>query len=232
MCASTGQAPHNEAPPHLRRGPQPRRRAARSWTPPRSSPASPTGRSRSCRRCAAGPSSTCSSRTRPAPGSPSRRRPIACRPTSSTSRPRAPRVPRARAQGHRTDPGGDGRRRRRHPPPRLRRPPPAGHLRLDPRHRRQRRRRRPRTHPGAARRLHPAPPARRRRRLGRTSQAGITIVGDILHSRVARSNVLLLTPWAPRSPWSPRRPCCPSASRPGPARSRTTSTPCCRSPTR
>ena len=40
------------------------------------------------------------------------------------------------------------------------------------------------------------------------------------------------TPSAPRSPWSPRPPWCRSASRAGPARSRTTSTRCCRSPTR
>ena len=43
------------------------------------------------------------------------------------------------AQGHRADPGGDGRGRRRHPARRLRRPVPAGHLRLDRRRRRQRR---------------------------------------------------------------------------------------------
>jgi aspartate carbamoyltransferase catalytic subunit len=40
--------------------------------------------------------------------------------------------------------------------------------------------------PGAARRFHDAPPPRRPR--GRR----ITIVGDVLHSRVARSNALLL----------------------------------------
>ena len=61
--------------------------------------------------------------------------------------------------------------------------------------RRQRRRRHPRApHPGPARRLHHAPPpGRPGRRLGQ-DLAGrrITIVGDVLHSRVARSNVDLL----------------------------------------
>ena len=62
------------------------------------------------------------------------------------------------------------------------------------RRRRQRRRRHPRApHPGAARRLHHAPPAaRRRRRRPDLDGCGSTIVGDVLHSRVARSNVLLL----------------------------------------
>ena len=46
--------------------PRHRRGAAPGW---------PTGRSRSCRPCAAAPWSTCSSRTPPAPGSPSRRPP-------------------------------------------------------------------------------------------------------------------------------------------------------------
>ena len=99
-------------------------------------------------------------------------------------------------QGHRADPGGDGRRRRRHPARRLRRPVPARHLRLDRRRRRQRRRRHPRApHPGAARRLHHAPPPGRRATpgIGRDLDGRrITIVGDVLHSRVARSNVLLL----------------------------------------
>ena len=40
-------------------------------------------------------------------------RPSGCPRTSSTSPPRAPACPRASAQGHRADPGGDGRRRRR-----------------------------------------------------------------------------------------------------------------------
>ena len=57
--------------------------------------------------------------------------------------------------------------------------------------RRQRRRRHPRApDPGAARRVHDAPPPRRRHR--RPRRARVTIVGDVLHSRVARSNVLLL----------------------------------------
>ena len=89
---------HDEAPPALRRRPRPAttpllildtaEEMARRW---------PTGRSRSCRRCAAAPSSTSSSRTPPAPASPSRPPPSGCRPTSSTSPPRAPASPRARA---------------------------------------------------------------------------------------------------------------------------------------
>ena len=69
----------------------------------------------------------------------------------------------------------------------------------------------------------------RRRLVGKDDGIGrdlagkrITIVGDVLHSRVARSNVRCCTPSAPRSPSSPRPPWCRSASRPGPARSRTT----------
>ena len=60
----------------------------------------------------------------------------------------------------------------------------------------------------------------------------ITIVGDVLHSRVARSNVLLLPPSAPRSPWSPRPPCCRSASSSGPARCLRPGRACSPSPTR
>ena len=94
-------------------------------------------------------------------------------------------------QGHGADPGGDGRRRGRRPPPRQRRAAPAGALRLDPRRRHQRRRRHPRApDAGAARRVHDA-----RHLAGGTGDlAGrrVTIVGDVLHSRVARSNVLLL----------------------------------------
>ena len=93
---------------------------------------------------------------------------------------------------------GDGRRLRDRPPPGVRcraparaldRPRPAGASG----HRGrttiggQRRRRHPRApHPGAAGRGHAARPARRDRR------AAVGIVGDVLHSRVARSNVLLL----------------------------------------
>ena len=62
-------------------------------------------------------------------------------------------------QGHRADPGGDGRGRGRHPAPGVRRAAPAG--RLGPRQRGQRRRRHPRApDPGAAGRLHDAPQAR------------------------------------------------------------------------
>ena len=84
-----------EAPPALGRRPDPRRRRAGPRPPPRRCARSPTGRSRSCRRCAGARWSTCSSRTPPAPGSPSRRPPSGSRPTSSTSPPRAPRSPRA-----------------------------------------------------------------------------------------------------------------------------------------
>jgi hypothetical protein len=66
-----------------------------------------------------------------------------------------------------------------------------------------------------------------RQRLGRVEGLRVTIVGDVLHSRVARSNVLLLHTSAPRSRWSPRPPCCRSASTPGRPRCRTTWTRCC-----
>ena len=66
-------------------------------------------------------------------------------------------------EGHRADPGGDGRRRRRHPAQRLRRAAPP--RQLGARQRRQRRRRHPRApHAGAARRVHDATAARRPRR--------------------------------------------------------------------
>ena len=55
------------------------------------------GRSRSCRRCAGARSSTCSSRTPPAPARPSRSPASGSPPTSSTSRPRARASARARA---------------------------------------------------------------------------------------------------------------------------------------
>src|ERR1700745_3520962 len=57
-----------------------------SWIPRMSWPGSPTARSRSCPRCAAVPWSTCSSRTRPGPGSRSRRRPSGWPLMGSTSR--------------------------------------------------------------------------------------------------------------------------------------------------
>ena len=94
-------------------------------------------------------------------------------------------------QGHRPDPGGDGRRRGRGPPRRQRRAAPARPLGLGPLQRGQRRRRHPRApHPGAARRVHDVAPPRRASRAG--SRAAVAIVGDVLHSRVARSNALLL----------------------------------------
>ena len=59
----------------------------------------------------------------------------------------------------------------------------------------------------------------------------VAIVGDVLHSRVARSNVLALTTMGPRSPWSPRRPCSRPGSRPGGRPSPTTWTRSCPSRT-
>ena len=90
--------------------------------------------------------------------------------------------------------------------------------------RRQRRRRHPRApDPGAARRLHDVAPPRRVSTAGRSP-----IVGDILHSRVARSNALLLQHARRRG--HPGRAADPAAGRRrglGRARRRTTSTPCC-----
>ena len=89
-------------------------------------------------------------------------------------------------QGHRAHARGDGCRRGRDPPPGQRRTAPAGPV--GPRQRRQRRRRHARApHAGAARRVHDAPADR----AGSTA-CNVAIVGDVLHSRVARSNVLLL----------------------------------------
>ena len=56
--------------------------------------------------------------------------------------------------------------------------------------------------PGPARLLHD--PAQR----GPLDGLRVAIVGDIKHSRVARSNVLAFTRWAPRSRWWPRPRCC------------------------
>ena len=82
---------------------------------------------------------------------------------------------------------GDGRRRGRRPAPGLRRAAPAGRPGSGGSVR-QRRRRHPRApDPGAARRVHAA----RSGSAGSTG-GGSAIVGDVLHSRVARSNVLLL----------------------------------------
>ena len=68
-------------------GPTASTRSCGSPTPSSRWPAGPSPR---CRRCGAGRWSPCSSRSRPAPGSPSRRRPSGCRPTSCPSPP-APR---------------------------------------------------------------------------------------------------------------------------------------------
>jgi aspartate carbamoyltransferase catalytic subunit len=102
-------------------------------------------------------------------------------------------------QGHRADPAGDGRRRGGHPAPGLRRAAPAGVLggRLGDQRRA--------TAPTSTRRRRCWTRTPMRSRLGRLDGLNVAIVGDVLHSRVARSNVLLLPRWAPRSPWSGRR---------------------------
>ena len=99
-------------------------------------------------------------------------------------------------QGHRADARRDGRRRRRHPPPRLRA-------------RRACSRRAAGSTPASSTRATARTSTRRRRCSTRSRSAAgctatasrgrgldgvrVTIVGDILHSRVARSNVWLLT---------------------------------------
>jgi aspartate carbamoyltransferase catalytic subunit len=60
----------------------------------------------------------------------------------------------------------------------------------------------------------------------------VVIVGDVLHSRVARSNVPCCPPWARRSRWSRRPPCSRSAWRDGRPRCPTTWTPNWPAPTR
>ena len=72
--------PSGQAPAVGRR-PDRRPTSPGSWTPPPTWPRSPTGPSRRSRPCAAAPSATCSSRTRPGPGSPSSWPPSASRPT-------------------------------------------------------------------------------------------------------------------------------------------------------
>ena len=146
-------------------------------------------RSRSCRRCAAARWSTCSSRTPPAPGSRSRPRPSGCRPTSSTSRAKGSSVSKGESLKDTAltleAMGADARRR---PAPR-----PAA--------------RRTGWRPGwiggcvvnAGDGTHEHPTQAlldaftMRRHLGGLDRPPrVTIVGDVLHSRVARSNVLLL----------------------------------------
>ena len=69
--------------------------------------------------------------------------------------------------------------------------------------------------------------------LGRTSPAGASPSSATSCTAASPAPTsTCCTPSAPRSPSSPRRRWCRSASRPGPARSRTTSTARCRSPTR
>ena len=99
-------------------------------------------------------------------------------------------------QGHRADARGDGRRRRRHPPPRLRRPArarrrAAGSTPASSTPATARTSTRPRR---CSTRSRSAAACTARPRAAATSTAcASTIVGDILHSRVARSNVWLLT---------------------------------------
>ena len=195
--------------------------------------ASPTGRSRSCPRCAAAPWSTSSSRTPPAPGS---RFEAAAKRLSADvinfAAKGSSAVQGREPQGHRADPRGDGRRRGRRPPRRQRRAAPARPLRLGPLQRGQRRRRHPRApDPGAARRVHDVAPPRRS--TGGLDGRRVAIVGDVLHSRVARSNALLLQHARRRG--HPGRAADAAAgrrSRAGRSRRRTTSTRCCRRPTR
>ena len=97
------------------------------------------------------------------------------------------------AQGHRADPGGDGRRRRRRPAPRLRCAAPPRHARLDPTARWST----PATAPTSTRRRRCSTPSRCAATSAAAARADldgrrVAIVGDVLHSRVARSNVLLL----------------------------------------
>ena len=58
-------------------------------------------------------------------------------------------------------------------------------------------------------------------------RARIAIVGDVKHSRVARSDVLAFTALGAEVTLVARRRCCPPASTAGRWRSPTTSTPCC-----
>ena len=130
-------------------------------------------------------------------------------------------------QGHRADAGGHGRRRRRHPAQRLGRAAPAGGLGAGQRD--QRRRRRPRApDPGAAGRVHH--PAQVRPGRGGEALDGlrVTIVGDVLHSRVARSNVCCCSTLGRRGhAGRAADPAARSRSAAGPARSATTWTPRC-----
>ena len=51
-----------------------------------------------------------------------------------------------------------------------------------------------------------------RRNKGWLEGLTIAICGDVMHSRVARSNILRSTPWAPGGAWSPSTPLLPRAS--------------------
>ena len=177
-----------------------------------------SARSRSCRRCAAAPSSTCSSRTPPAPASRSRSRPSGCPPTSSTSRPRGPACPRASPCKDTAltleAMGADAVVVRHHASGAPHRLANSGWINGAV------------VNAGDGTHEHPTQAlldafTMRRRLGGRCQGSGpagrrILIVGDVLHSRVARSNVLLLQHPRRRghAGWRRRR-CCRSASRPG-----------------
>ena len=105
-----------EAPPAERRRPHPA--TTRCWcsTPPRRWRRWASGRSRSSRRCAAAPSSTCSSRTRPAQDQLRAGGQAAVGRRHQLRRQGLQRQQGRDAQGHRADARGDGQRRRRHPP--------------------------------------------------------------------------------------------------------------------
>ena len=182
-----GDATTHDQAPALRRRPGRAPPPPRCWTPPPRWPRSPAARSRSCPtlrgRTVVNLFYEDSTRTRisfeAAAKRLSRRRDQLLRQGLQRLQGREP-------QGHRADPAGDGGRRGGDPALRLRRPAPAGQLgrRLGD----QRRRRHPRApDPGAAGRVHDARP-------GSAGSTGckVAIVGDVLHSRVARSNVLLL----------------------------------------
>ena len=165
-----------------------RRHRAHPRASPRASPRSPSATSRRCRRCAAARSSTSSTSRARAPARRSSWRPSGSPPTWSASGRPAPRSTRASrckdtvATLSAYDPAAI-----------VIRAPWAGAAAIVARYSlrlgRQRRRRQARaSEPGAARRLHA-----RSGRLGSLDGLNIWIVGDVLHSRVARSNVLAFT---------------------------------------
>ncbi len=115
------------------------------------------------------------------------------------------------AQGHRADPGGDGRRRGRGPALGLGRTAPAGARRLVEVLGGQRRRRHPRApDPGAARRVHDVAAPRPRR--GASTAAGSRSSATCCTAGWRAPTRCCCRRSAPRSPWSRRRRCCRTAS--------------------